>query len=226
MKAEELNTKKEIIEAALNLPNTSSHAFAKGIDKRFLINKKLLSLGFSEKDIIEMKEKRNKREEKRRDKNYIAKDLYNKGLLGFGYRYYWTHDERVSFLKRLKECKYYKETEEKENIHFPTENGRGWSIVVSKERKKNYYTDDPILVDFLYKKYNLCFRKTLVVSRSLGIKKVYDKIEDFLLDFQPEHPSKFLLLRIKEEFRKEKGKICFKIKGIKFNREFTIERVE
>lgn len=225
MKTNKLNTKKEIIEAALKLHDTSSNAFAKGIDKRLLVNKKVLSLGFSEKDIIEMKKKRNKREENRRDKNYIARDRCNRGLLGFGYRY-WTHDERVAFLKRLKESKYYKETEDKENIHFPTENGRGWTIVVSKERKKNYYTDDPILVDFLYKKYNLCYRKTLIVSRSLGIKKVYDKIDDFLLDFQPEYPSKFLLLRIKEEFRKEKGKICFKIKGIKFNREFTMERVE
>lgn len=225
MKTNKLNTKKEIIEAALKLIDTSSHAFAKGIDKRLLVNKKVLSLGFSEKDIIEMRKKRNEREENRRDKNYIVGDNRNRGLLGFGYRY-WTHDERVTFLKKLKENKYYKETEDKVNIHFPTENGRGWSIIVSKERKKNYYTDDPILVDFLYKKYNLCYRKTLVVSTSLGIKKVYNKIDDFLLDFQPKYPSKFLLLRIKEEFRKEKGKICFKIKGIKFNREFTMERIE
>lgn len=225
MKAEELNTKKEIIEAALKLPNTSLHAFEERIDKRLLINKKVLSLGFSERDIVLMKMKRSKRERNKSNAFLAVKaDKYNRALLGFDFSY-CTHAERVNFLNALKMLKYYKETEDSFGIHYPSENGRGWVIRISNERKK-YYIDDPILVDFLHKKYNSSyFKGVLMKSYYLGVEKIYYNVEDFLSDFKPEFPTKYLFLRVKQEFRKEKGRIFFKIKGENF-REFHFKRIE
>lgn len=59
----------------------------------------------------------------------------------------------------------------------------------------------------------------------MGVEKIYYNVEDFLSDFKPEFPTKYLFLRVKQEFRKEKGRIGFKIKGENF-REFHFKRIE
>ena len=47
---------------------------------------------------------------------------------------------------------------------------------------------------------------------TIPFEKKYENIETFLKDFSPTKTSKYLLKRVSEEFKKEKGKITFKPK--------------
>ena len=161
MKANETPiTKKEIIEKAM-------FKFAcnkRKIDKRYIVFKNFLSLGYTKQDLINMA----KTKEKRRELIYKEREYKQR---------HWEHAERVYFLCLLKTCTYYKEikydnTEKNCVIHRPTINGKGWAMIELNEQTKKYcteeptedpilvkyYTRDPILVKFLYKKYNLQFK--------------------------------------------------------------------
>lgn len=151
MKAnKKLMTKKEIIKEAINSYTLKR---IKKVDKRYTAIKKFLSLGYTEQDLLKMREKREKRIEFRcKEREYKQKN--------------WEHAERVDFLRYLKTCKYYKEVKDNDFdfsedycvIHRPTSNGRSWVMIAPGERANNYYTEDPVLVKFLYKKYNLQFK--------------------------------------------------------------------
>lgn len=53
--------------------------------------------------------------------------------------------------------------------------------------------------------------------------KTYNNIDEFLKEFYPTKPSKMLLVRIKEEFEKAKGRITYKPVGYKANQNFYFE---
>ena len=124
-----------------------SFIFSKKVDKRHSCIRKFLELGFSEKDLLDMREKRISR---------IKKNTEEKNI----------HQERLNYLRYLNTCKYYKEVKDDDFdfsedycvIHRPTSNGKGWVMIAPGERANNHYTEDPVLVKFLYKKYNLQFK--------------------------------------------------------------------
>lgn len=138
-------TKKKIIQNAI-----FNYAWRKKIDERYTVIKNFFALGYTEKDLLNMAETR----EKRKEFIYAEREYKRK---------HWQHAERVNFLSILKTCKYYKEVKDEDFdftedyciLHRPTSNGKGWVMIAPGERANNHYTEDPVLVKFLYKKFKV-----------------------------------------------------------------------
>lgn len=145
------NSKEAIISNSIGhyIGDGKSFIYSSKADKRFSYIRKFLELGFSEEDLKEMREKRLSRIRKN-----IFTNLNEEN----------SHQKRLSYLKDINTCKYYKDIKEDDDfdftedyciLHRPTSNGKGWVMIAPGERANNHYTEDPVLVKFLYKKFKV-----------------------------------------------------------------------
>lgn len=143
------NSKEAIISNSIGhyISDGKTFIFSSKADKRFSYIRKFLELGFSEGDLKEMREKRLSRQRN----NFILKEEN-------------LHQKRLSYLRYINTCKYYKDIKEDDDfdftedyciLHRPTSNGKGWVMIAPGERANNHYTEDPVLVKFLYKKFKV-----------------------------------------------------------------------
>lgn len=143
------NSKEAIISNSIGnyISEGKTFIFSSKADKRFSYIRKFLELGFSEGDLKEMREKRLSRQRN----NFILKEEN-------------LHQKRLSYLRYINTCKYYKDIKEDDDfdftedyciLHRPTSNGKGWVMIAPGERANNHYTEDPVLVKFLYKKFKV-----------------------------------------------------------------------
>jgi hypothetical protein len=140
-----LETKQQIIDNAIGNYTLGN---ACKVDKRLKSIKKFLSFGYSENDLLEMREIQIERRLKR------LQEVYNKDK-------FVSHEDRVEFLQRIKSCKYAKSlteedidgTEDYGVIHRETSNGKGWVIIAPGEPANNWYLEDNIILKMLSKKY-------------------------------------------------------------------------
>lgn len=143
------NSKEAIISNSIGnyISDGKTFIFSSKADKRFSYIRKFLELGFSEGDLKKMREKRLSRQRN----NFILKEEN-------------LHQKRLSYLRYINTCKYYKDIKEDDDfdftedyciLHRPTSNGKGWVMIAPGERANNHYTEDPVLVKFLYKKFKV-----------------------------------------------------------------------
>lgn len=143
------NSKEAIISNSIGhyISEGKTFIFSSKADKRFSYIRKFLELGFSEGDLKKMREKRLSRQRN----NFILKEEN-------------LHQKRLSYLRYINTCKYYKDIKEDDDfdftedyciLHRPTSNGKGWVMIAPGERANNHYTEDPVLVKFLYKKFKV-----------------------------------------------------------------------
>ena len=142
------NSKEAIISNSIGnyISDGKTFIFSSKADKRFSYIRKFLELGFSEGDLKEMREKRLSRQRN----NFILREEN-------------LHQKRLSYLRYINTCKFYKDIKEDDFdftedyciLHRPTSNGKGWVMIAPGERANNHYTEDPVLVKFLYKKFKV-----------------------------------------------------------------------
>lgn len=65
------------------------------------------------------------------------------------------HYKKVEEYKDIKEDDDFDFTEDYCILHRPTSNGKGWVMIAPGEKANNHYTEDPVLVKFLYKKFKV-----------------------------------------------------------------------
>lgn len=140
-----LETKQQIIDNAIGSYTLGNE---KKVDKRLKSIKKFLSFGYSENDLLEMREIQRERRLKR------LQEAYNKDK-------FVSHEDRVEFLQRIKSCKYAKTLTENDIdgeedygvIHRETSNGKGWVIIAPAEPANNWYIEDEIILKILSVKF-------------------------------------------------------------------------